>query len=66
MPDLSIPMIAANHREPKPSFKTVFAYALRAQAMGESMRLRSGLSEGLDVTLHLRKPTDVLPGRAAR
>jgi hypothetical protein len=34
--------------------------ALRAQAMGESMRLRSGLSEGLDVTLHLRKPADAM------
>ena len=34
--------------------------ALRAQAMGEAMRLRSGLSEGLDVTLHLRKPADAM------
>ncbi len=28
--------------------------------MGESMRLRSGLSEGLDVTLRLRKPADAM------
>jgi hypothetical protein len=28
--------------------------------MGESMRLRSGLSEGLDVTLRLRKPAHAM------
>jgi hypothetical protein len=28
--------------------------------MGESMRLRSGLGEGLDVTLRLRKPADAM------
>ena len=28
--------------------------------MGESMRLRSGVSEGLDVTLRLRKPADAM------
>ena len=28
--------------------------------MGESMRLRSGLSEGLDVTLRLRKLADAM------
>jgi hypothetical protein len=36
------------------------AVALRAQTMGETMKLRSGLSEGLDVTLHLRKPADMM------
>jgi len=28
--------------------------------MGEAMRLRSGLSEGLDVTLRLRRPADAM------
>ncbi|WP_433448939.1 hypothetical protein ACQPXS_10045 [Streptomyces sp. CA-142005] len=36
------------------------AVATRAQAMGETMRLRSGLSEGLDVAVRLRKPVDPL------
>ncbi len=32
----------------------------RAQAMGETMKVRSGIGEGIDVTLHQRKPTDPL------
>jgi hypothetical protein len=32
----------------------------RSQAMSQQMRLRSGLGEGADVTLRLRKPTDIL------
>jgi hypothetical protein len=32
----------------------------RAQAMGLQMRMRSGLSEGADVALRLRKPADAL------
>ena len=36
------------------------AVALRAQTIGESMRLRSGLSEGLDVTMRLRRPADAM------
>ncbi len=34
------------------------AVALRVQAMGETMKVRSGLGEGLDVALRLRKPAD--------
>jgi hypothetical protein len=36
------------------------AVMMRAQALGQQMRLRSGLKEGLDVTLKFRKPADVL------
>jgi len=36
------------------------AVATRAQAMGETMKLRSGLGEGVDVATHLRKPADPL------
>lgn len=36
------------------------AFAARARAVGDTMRLRSGLTEGLDVTLHHRKPVDPL------
>jgi hypothetical protein len=34
--------------------------AYRARAMGETMKYRSGLKEGFDVTLRYRKPADVL------
>jgi hypothetical protein len=34
------------------------AVASRARALGEAMKFRSGLKEGLDVTLHHRKPAD--------
>ena len=33
---------------------------MRAQALGLQMRLRSGIGEGVDVTLGLRKPADAL------
>lgn len=33
---------------------------MRSQAMGQQMRLRSGLGEGADVALRLRKPADAL------
>ena len=33
---------------------------MRAQAMGETMKQRSGISEGVDVTLRYRKPADLL------
>lgn len=36
------------------------AIAMRARTMGETMKLRSGLKEGLDVALRHRKPTDPL------
>jgi hypothetical protein len=36
------------------------AFSLRARFLGLQMQLRSGLSEGVDVTLRLRKPADVL------
>lgn len=36
------------------------AVATRAQAMGETMKLRSGLGEGVDVATRLRKPADPL------
>jgi hypothetical protein len=36
------------------------AFMLRAQAAGLQMRLRSGLGEGADVALRVRKPADVL------
>jgi ribosomal protein L5 len=36
------------------------AVMMRAQAIHQQMQLRSGLKEGLDVTLRLRKPADVL------
>jgi hypothetical protein len=35
------------------------AVMMRAQAIGQQMRLRSGLIEGFDVTLKIRKPADV-------
>jgi hypothetical protein len=34
--------------------------AMRARAMGETMKFRSGLKEGLDVTFRHRKPADLL------
>jgi hypothetical protein len=36
------------------------AVAMRARTMGEAMKFRSGLKEGLDVTLRQRKPADPL------
>jgi hypothetical protein len=36
------------------------AYALRGRALGEAMRQRSGLKEGIDVATHLRKPADLM------
>jgi hypothetical protein len=36
------------------------AVATRAQAMGQMMKVRSGLIEGLDIALHHRKPVDAL------
>jgi hypothetical protein len=36
------------------------AVAMRARTMGETMKSRSGLKEGLDITLHHRKPVDPL------
>jgi hypothetical protein len=35
------------------------AVAMRAQAMAETVRLRSGLSEGVDIAARLRKPLDL-------
>jgi len=32
--------------------------SLGAHAMGETMKIRSGLGEGIDVLAHLRKPLD--------
>ena len=34
--------------------------AMRARAMGETMRIRSGVREGLDISLRQRKPVDLL------
>lgn len=36
------------------------AVAMRARALGEAMKVRSGLKEGLDVTMGSRKPVDPL------
>lgn len=36
------------------------SFGHRAEAMGQAMRLRSGLKEGLEVVLRLRKPADPL------
>lgn len=36
------------------------AIAMRAQAMADQMRIRSGLGEGVDVTMRVRKPADLL------
>jgi hypothetical protein len=36
------------------------AVAMRGQVMGETMKVRSGLVEGLDVAMHNRKPVDPL------
>jgi hypothetical protein len=36
------------------------AVSLRAEALRDTIRSRSGLSEGLDVTLHYRKPFDAM------
>src|SRR5260370_501649 len=35
------------------------AVSMRAQAMGETIRIRSGIGEGVDVTIGLRKPSDM-------
>ena len=35
------------------------AVAMRAQAAAETVRLRSGLSEGVDIAIRLRKPLDL-------
>lgn len=34
--------------------------AMRAQTMGQTMKVRSGLIEGLDIAMHHRKPVDPL------
>ena len=47
MPDLSIPMIAANHREPEPSVKTVFACASNRHHYRQSFGLLYGLTCGI-------------------
>lgn len=36
------------------------AVAMRARALGEAMKVRSGLKEGVDVTMRNRKPVDPL------
>jgi len=36
------------------------AVAFRAQSMGQMMKIRSGLMEGVDIALHHRKPVDGL------
>jgi hypothetical protein len=36
------------------------SFAFRAQALGGAGRFRSGISEGLDVALRMRKPADIL------
>lgn len=36
------------------------AVAMRARALGEAMKIRSGLKEGVDVTMRNRKPVDPL------
>ena len=36
------------------------AVAMRARAMGDVMKFRSGLKEGFDVAMRHRKPVDVL------
>jgi hypothetical protein len=35
------------------------AVSMRAQAMGETMRIRSAIGEGVDITIGLRKPSDL-------
>ena len=47
MPDLSMPMIAANHREPEPSVKTVFACVLNRHHYRQSFGLLCGLTCGI-------------------
>lgn len=37
-----------------------FALAVRARAIGETVKLRSGIGEGVEVTMRQRKPADLL------
>ena len=46
MPDLSIPMIAANHREPESSVKTVFACASNRHHYRQLFGLLCGVNGG--------------------
>jgi hypothetical protein len=40
-------------------YARTFTYAQRAEAIGLVKRIRSGITEGIDVTLRHRKPVDV-------
>jgi hypothetical protein len=50
---------AALHRAYAGLLSRSLAVAMRARAMGETMRSRSGITEGVDVTLRQRKPVDL-------
>jgi hypothetical protein len=50
---------AALHQAYADLLSRSLAVAMRAKAISETMRLRSGLTEGVDVTLRQRKPLDL-------
>ncbi len=51
---------AALHKAMSDLLSRSLAVAMRARAMGETMKSRSGLTEGVDVALRQRKPVDQL------
>ena len=51
---------AALHAAVQDVLSRSIAVAMRGRAMGETMKVRSGLKEGLDVTMRHRKPVDPL------
>ena len=53
------PSGAARSRKQKLLARSL-AVAMRARALGEAMKIRSGLKEGVDVTMRNRKPVDPL------
>ncbi|MBV9451017.1 MAG: hypothetical protein JO345_34530 [Streptosporangiaceae bacterium] len=50
---------AALHKAMADLLSRSLAVAMRARAMDEAVKLRSGLSEGVDVALRQRKPADI-------
>lgn len=49
---------AALHASVRELLTRSLAVAMRAQTMGETMKVRSGLIEGVDIVSHNRKPVD--------
>lgn len=58
------PVLAATHsRAITAMLSQSMTVMMTVQAMGQTMRVRSGLGEGLDVATRLRKPADPMDQR---